>query len=147
MLVAKLYYNIYKRWMIGNYEVINMAKADRAFRVISTSGGGKIIFVGRRMYNKPRKTDSSQWLGGKKRRRSLGMAVIRLAPRFENPTDHQRAIGGVGKACGLELKGKLKGKDWATIKKAMAACVLIKHGREVPDDWKKVYESVVKGTA
>ena len=111
-------------------------------RVISSSGGGKILIVGRKMYNQPKRTDKSQWLGGKKRRKSLGMAIIRMAPRYTRPSAHQQEIGALGKECGRELKGKLKGKDWATIKKAMAACVLIKQGKPVPEDWKKVYEEV-----
>lgn len=110
--------------------------------VIKSSGGGKIYIIGRRMNNRPRKTSEDQWLGTRRKRKSLGMAIIKSANHYVHKTAQQEHVASLGKQCGAELKGKLKGKDWATIKKAMAACVLIKQGKPVPDDWRKVYESL-----
>jgi len=111
-------------------------------RLMGSSGGGKILVVGRRLYNRPRTTSPDQWLGGKKRKRSLGEAIIRMAPHYPNPTAHQKQIASYGVECGRELKGKLAGKDWKTIKQAMGACVMIKAGKTPPEAWKKVYESL-----
>jgi len=116
-----------------------------AKRVVASSGGGKIIVVGRKLYNEPRTTPPEEWLGGKKRKRSIGEAYVKMAPHYPNPSAHQRQIGSLGKECGAELKGKLKGRKWSEIKMAMAACVLIKQNKPVPDTWKRVYESIVRG--
>lgn len=114
-------------------------------RAVSTTGGGiQLITVGRRLYNRPRTTTPDQWLGGKKRRRSLGLMYIKKVQEYPTPTAHQKTIGGYGRECGAELKGKLAGKDWKTIKMAMGACVAVKAGKKerVPAEWIKVYESL-----
>lgn len=120
-----------------------MGRRDGPPPIIESSGGGKIVAVVRRMKNKPKNTDKSQWLGSKRRPRSVGMIILRKTPTYTEPTPQQQKIGGVGAKCGARLKGKLAGKDWATIKKAMAACVLMEHNKEVPDEWKKVYLDIV----
>jgi len=113
-------------------------------RVIESSGGGKIIFVARSLYNRPRNTSKDQWLGRRRKKKSLGMVVVRMAPHYVTPTAQQEKIASYGRACGDELRGKLAGKDWATIKKAMAACVMIKAGKTPPKEWKEVYEKLLK---
>ena len=118
-------------------------------RAVQTTGGGiQLITVARRMYNRPRTTTPDKWLGGKKRRRSLGLMYIKKVQEYPTPTAHQKEIGGYGRACGAELKGKLKGQDWKTIKMAMGACVAEKAGKadRVPKEWLEVYHRL-KGSA
>ena len=118
-------------------------------KVVQTTGGGiQLITVARRMYNRPRRTSSDQWLGGKRRRRSLGLMYIKKVQEYTNPTEHQKTIGSYGAQCGAELKGKLKGEPWAKIKMAMAACVMLKAGKtNVPEVWKRAYEEIKSKSA